>query len=92
MVHPGDAPGLGPVLGSLRPTRLVRHPPILPIPPVQGITLSESTLRIAPRSAVALADQVLLRAARTDPAPADRGVTSLVERLRRRLEPGPRRS
>jgi hypothetical protein len=63
------------------PTRLPR-----------GMTLSETTLRIAPRSAVALADHVLLRAARTDPAPAERGATSLVERLRRRLEPGARRA
>jgi hypothetical protein len=55
------------------------------------MTLSESTLRIAPRSAVALADQVLLRAARTEPAPADHGAMALVARLRRRFHPGSRR-
>ena len=55
------------------------------------MTLSESTLRIAPRSAVAIADHDLLRAARTDPAPAEREATSLVARLRRHLEAGSRR-
>jgi hypothetical protein len=60
-------------------------------PPAQGITLSESTLRIAPRSAVATADVHLLRAARTDPVPAHGVGASLVDRLRRRLAPGARR-
>jgi len=54
--------------------------------------LSETTLRIAPRSAVAMADQHLLRAARTDPAPADRQGSSLVDRLRRRLVAGSRQA
>jgi hypothetical protein len=49
------------------------------------MTLSESTLRIAPRSAVAIADQHLLRVARTEGSPADAQATSLVDRLRRRL-------
>jgi len=53
--------------------------------------LSDTTLRIAPRSAVAIADIDLLRVARTQPAPVDRGVPSLVERLRR-LAPVARRS
>ena len=61
-------------------------------PTVQGITLSESTLRIAPRSAVAMADVDLLRVARTDPVPARGDRASLVDRLRRRLAPGARRA
>ncbi len=52
--------------------------------------MSETTFRIAPRSAVAIADKHLLRAARTDATPADREGPSLVDRLRRRLAPGAR--
>jgi hypothetical protein len=52
--------------------------------------LSDSLLRIAPRSAVALADVDLLRAARTQPTPADGARSSLVDRLRR-LGSGARR-
>ena len=55
------------------------------------MTLSDSTLRIAPRSAVASADQHLLRAARTESSPADREGATLVDRLRRRLGAGARR-
>jgi hypothetical protein len=54
--------------------------------------LSQSTLRIAPRSAVALADVQLLRVARTDPVPVHGDRASLVDRLRRRLAPDPRRA
>jgi hypothetical protein len=72
-------------------TRLVtaRSPPRQS---AQGITLSDSTLRIAPRSAVALADAQLLRVARTDPVPVRGDRASLVDRLRRRLAPDGRRA
>jgi hypothetical protein len=50
--------------------------------------MSESTFRIAPRSAVAVADLHLLRVARTEPVTADGGRTSLIDRLRRRLAVG----
>lgn len=56
------------------------------------MTLSESTLRIAPRSAVATADLQLLRVARTDPVVAGHDVASFVDRLRRRLSPAARGS
>ncbi len=49
--------------------------------------MSETTLRIAPRSAVAIADLHLLRVARTEPRPADAGRLSIADRLRR-LAPG----
>jgi hypothetical protein len=52
--------------------------------------LSESTLRIAPRSAVAIADLHLLRVARTEPRNTDRADRSLVDRLRN-LAPSVRR-
>ena len=54
--------------------------------------MSDSTLRIAPRSAVALADAQLLRVARTDPVPVRGDRASLVDRLRRRLAPDGRRA
>jgi hypothetical protein len=54
--------------------------------------LSETSLRIAPRSAVAIADIDLLRVARTQPAPENVATRSLVERLRLRLVVAPRRS
>src|SRR4051812_37513077 len=58
----------------------------------RGSLLSETSLRIAPRSAVAIADTDLLRAARTQPVPEDRPASSLVERLRLRLVPRAQRS
>jgi hypothetical protein len=56
-------------------------------PPKKGFTLSESTLRIAPRSAVAVADLHLLRVARTEPRQADGRQASLVDRIRGRFGP-----
>jgi hypothetical protein len=54
--------------------------------------LSETSLRIAPRSAVAIADTDLLRVARTQPIPENAAPRSLVDRLRLRLVAAPRRS
>ena len=52
--------------------------------------MTEAVRRIAPRSAVAIADTRLLRAARTDIAPVATTTTSLIERLRSRLLGRPR--
>jgi len=51
--------------------------------------VTESSHRIAPRSAVAVADTRLLRAARTDIAP-DASAPSFIDRLRSRLRGGRR--
>ena len=55
------------------------------------MTLSESPLRIAPRSAVANADLHLLRVARTDLVASERPAGSLVDRVRARLRGAGRR-
>jgi hypothetical protein len=51
-----------------------------------------SELRIAPRSAVAIADTHLLHVARMDPVPAEGRAASLFGRLRRRLARGMHRA
>ena len=81
MVHPGDVARGGVAVGSTQQRRDRGNPAHLP---AQGSPVTDSTRSIAPRSAGAVVDTHLMRAARTDLAPDATG-TSLIARLRSRI-------